>query len=589
MGSKSRQRHRIERIGSTSIRGWRSDKPQYQGEQLKTNASIDCGWGKLIFAHTFEDNAELVAAINAEQSGARNLALYLRDPHVVLAMAPQELFLDPSHTYRLWMADYLAGRVQPAGFLIRRLQHRSDAEHINRLLMSRGMVSPDPEFIWAQRKNRVIEFFVAEDPVSGRLIGTVMGIDHAEAFDDPEDGSSMWCLAVDPNADQPGVGRSLVAYAADCFAARGRAFMDLSVMHDNAAVIRLYEEMGFVRVPVFCVKRRNAINHDLYTGEPLRADLNPYAQIIVEEALRRGIAVEVVDAEHGYFTLQYGGRRIICRESLSELTSAIAMSRCDDKTVTHNVLREVGIRVPKQLVAGERETNEAFLRSCSAVVVKPAQGEQGRGVRVNITAPDELVMAVDAAAKICPTVVLEEYVEGQDLRVVVIGFNIVAAALRRPAQVTGTGRHTIAELIEKQSRRRAAATGGESTIPVDDETVRCLAAQDLGLDDVLPEGTCVPVRKSANLHTGGTLHDVTDVLSSTLRDVAQRIAKTLNIPVVGLDFIVATPESSGYVLIEANERPGLANHEPQPTAEKFIDLLFPQTVSGPPDNRSAAK
>jgi D-alanine-D-alanine ligase-like ATP-grasp enzyme len=109
------------------------------------------------------------------------------------------------------------------------------------------------------------------------------------------------------------------------------------------------------------------------------------------------------------------------------------------------------------------------------------------------------------------------------------------------------------------------------------------------LDDVLSEGKCISVRKTANLHTGGTLHDVSDVLSSTLRDTAERIAKTLNIPVVGLDFIVEGPESSDYVLIEANERPGLANHEPQPTAERFIDLLFPQTISNLQEDRSPAK
>ena len=277
--------------------------------------------------------------------------------------------------------------------------------------------------------------------------------------------------------------------------------------------------------------------------------------------------------------LQFGGRRIICRESLSELTSAIAMSRCDDKAVTHRLLKGAGVRVPEQRLAGEKLDNEAFLEQCGALVVKPAQGEQGRGVHVNITDADALHAAIESVAKICPKVVLEQYVEGEDLRVVVIDYKVVAAAMRRPAKVTGTGRHSIAALIEKQSRRRSAATGGESSIPVDEETVRCLAAQDLSLDDVLPEGESVPVRKTANLHTGGTLHDVTDALSQELRSTSEHIAKTLSIPVVGLDFIVDGPESADYVLIEANERPGLANHEPQPTAERFVDLLFPQTVS----------
>jgi D-alanine-D-alanine ligase-like ATP-grasp enzyme len=74
------------------------------------------------------------------------------------------------------------------------------------------------------------------------------------------------------------------------------------------------------------------------------------------------------------------------------------------------------------------------------------------------------------------------------------------------------------------------------------------------------------------------MHDVTDRLSPTLASVSEQIARSLGIPVVGLDFIVDSPESSDYVLIEANERPGLANHEPQPTAEKFVDLLFPETA-----------
>lgn len=88
-------------------------------------------------------------------------------------------------------------------------------------------------------------------------------------------------------------------------------------------------------------------------------------------------------------------------------------------------------------------------------------------------------------------------------------------------------------------------------------------------------------RKTANLHTGGTLHDVTAQLHPTLRDAAERAARALQIPVTGLDFLVDAPDQPNYVIIEANERPGLANHEPQPTAQRFIDLLFPQTRQRP--------
>jgi D-alanine-D-alanine ligase-like ATP-grasp enzyme len=94
---------------------------------------------------------------------------------------------------------------------------------------------------------------------------------------------------------------------------------------------------------------------------------------------------------------------------------------------------------------------------------------------------------------------------------------------------------------------------------------------------VLPAGKKISIRETANLHTGGTIHDVTDRLHPKLRVVAEEAAKLLKTPVVGLDFLAKDPEDDDYVIIEANERPGLANHEPQPTAERFIDFLFPQT------------
>jgi D-alanine-D-alanine ligase-like ATP-grasp enzyme len=133
----------------------------------------------------------------------------------------------------------------------------------------------------------------------------------------------------------------------------------------------------------------------------------------------------------------------------------------------------------------------------------------------------------------------------------------------------------------------AAATGGESRIPLDDEAVRCLAEQGYDLDRVLPEGVEVVVRRAANLHAGGTIHDVTGEVHPELADAAVRAARAIEIPVVGIDFVVAAPSRPEYAFIEANERPGLANHEPQPTAERFVDLLFPHSV--PVATRSAAE
>jgi D-alanine-D-alanine ligase-like ATP-grasp enzyme len=147
--------------------------------------------------------------------------------------------------------------------------------------------------------------------------------------------------------------------------------------------------------------------------------------------------------------------------------------------------------------------------------------------------------------------------------------------------VVGDGAATIRALIEAQSRRREAATKGESRIPIDAETKRCIGLEGYGLDDVLAAGTELQTRKTANLHTGGTIHDVTDELHPNLANAAITAARAIEIPVVGIDFIVSSPRSEHYAFIEANERPGLANHEPQPTAERFVDLLFPLSIPAP--------
>ncbi len=576
MPSDRRKGHRFDRSNAPSLRNW-GDTPARTGE-LPANVEIDCGWGRLIFAHTFKNSQELADTLRREQAGRRDIALYLRDPHVVLSLAPQDLFLDPSNTYRLWLSQYRATRPEKRGFLIRRLKTRADAAAINRIYRKRRMVTVDPEFVLKHRSSRIYTYLLAEDRKTGEIVGTVTGVDHANAFNDPENGSSLWCLAVDPQCPHPGVGLDLVNHLAGHYLARGRSFMDLSVLHDNQQAINLYEQQGFKRVPVFCLKHKNPINEPLFTGPPPEANLNPYATILVNEARRRGVAVEVLDAPEGYFSLTFGGRTIICRESLTELTTAIAMSRCDNKAVTRRLLEGAGLDVPAQALAADPETNAAFLARHRAVVVKPARGEQGQGISVNITDPEYLQQAIKQARGVCDTVLLEQFCRGHDLRIIVIDFQVVAAAVRRPPQVIGTGGDTVRVLIEKLSRRRAAATDGESTIPMDAETERCVRAGGYALNNVLPAGETLTVRNTANLHTGGTIHDVTDELHPALAAAARKAAEVLDIPVVGLDFLVPRVDGPGYVIIEANERPGLANHEPAPTAERFIDLLFPQTV-----------
>lgn len=575
---------RVERQNAPSVDSTGKAVSERERRTWEPNCVVDCGWGRLIFGHTFPGPREVADELLREEPDARDIAFYLNDPHVVLATAPDRLFLDPSHSYRLWFNEYRQTRRPPRGISIAPVQTAEEIEEVNRINMAYGARPVHDGFLDFCRATRIVRHLVARDEKSGAVIGSIMGVDHVEAFNDTENGSSLWSLAVDPQCQLPGVGEALVRSIVERFMGRGRAYMDLSVMHDNESAITLYEKLGFRRIPVFAIKTRNPINEKLFVAPEPDEELNPYAQIIVDEARRRGIAVEVLDAARGYFALSFGGRRVVCRESLTELTSAIAMSRCDNKSLSRKIVADAGLRVPAQISAGTPEENAAFLADHGSVVVKPARGEQGAGVVVDIRDPESVEAAVEAARALCDTVLIEEYVEGDDLRVIVIGDEVVAAAIRKPAEITGTGEHTVAELIERQSRRRSLATGGESRIPMDDETHRCL--RDLGLDfDSVPErGRTITVRKTANLHTGGTIHDVTEELHPHLAESAIAGAKALEIPVVGFDFIVPDVTDHDYRFIEANERPGLANHEPAPTAQRFVDLLFPQTAR--PDRRA---
>lgn len=578
MTRKDYSHHRLERHRVPSVTGRDSSLMEGEAQARKKNAVIDCGWGRLIFAQTFTTNQLLVDTLRQEQAGRRDIAFYVHEPHVLVSLAPQEVFLDPSHTYRLWLDNYRSARLRPRGFIVRRLNSRADAEGAHCLYVRRHMVPPEAEFMWQHHASNVLTYFVAAEPDNHAILGVVLGIDHVEAFNDPEKGASLWALAVDPQASAPGIGQALVRQLAEHYQTLGRHYLDLSVMHNNRQAIRLYEKLGFERVQVFALKKKNPHNEPLFIGEPPEQKLNPYARIIIQEALRRGIYVNILDAEAAYFELSFGGRSVVCRESLSELTSAIAMSRCDDKAVTHRVLQKASLNVPAQTRVVSSEQAEAFLREFSAVVVKPLRGEQGAGISVDVRTPEALRAAIAHARQFCETVILEQYVAGQDLRIIVIDEEVVAGAVRRPPQITGTGRDSIEDLIRKQSRRREAATGGESRIPLDRETGRRVEEAGYRMESILPDGEQLVVRRTANLHTGGTIHDVTEKLHPALRQAAIEAARAIRIPVVGLDFIVPSAERPDYVIIEANERPGLANHEPQPTAERFIDLLFPQTA-----------
>lgn len=547
---------------------------------MEADVVLDVGWGRLAFGHTFDDLHRIVAALRAEESGRRDICIYPRDPHVLVGLAPDELFIDPSYTFRLDLHRYRPRAEVIRGVFVRTVTSEHDMGAINGIYARNGMVVGDTATMWRNHRTRSFTYLVAEDRRTGRIVGTVTGVDHALAFGDPESGTSLWCLAVHAQDAPPGAGEALVRVLAERYVGRGRAYLDLSVMHDNAPAIALYRKLGFTRVAVVCVKRKNPINAPLFATRPPGLEaLNPYAMIVADEALRRGIRVEVTDAESGELRLTLGGRTVVTLESLSELTTAVALSRCDDKRVTRRVIERAGVQVARGAVARDGDLADAarLLTDCGAVVVKPARGEQGRGITVGVTDTAGLERAVAVALRFCPDVLVEELVEGEDVRVLVIDGEVVAAAVRRPAEVIGDGRRPVAELIRSTSIRRERATSGESRIPLDETTAEVVGEAGWAMDDVPPAGERIRVRRTANLHTGGTIDDVTDRLHPAIGAAALRAAAALGIPVTGIDFLVPDVEGTDHVFIEANERPGLANHEPQPVAERFIDFLFPET------------
>jgi GNAT-family acetyltransferase (TIGR03103 family) len=314
------------------------------------------------------------------------------------------------------------------------------------------------------------------------------------------------------------------------------------------------------------------------TPEPARyEELNRYTRIIVDEARQRGIGVEILNPSLGELVLSLGDRQVRTLESLSELTSAVAFKRCDHKPYTREVLQRAGLRVPPGRTATFDDGDMAFLDEWNDIVVKPARGEQGWGVSVGVVDRERLDRGVANARNVYPEVLLEQRCPGEDLRVLVIGDEAVAASVRRPPHVCGTGNETVAVLVEALSRAREADTDGASRIPLDDTTLDVVRRAGYEFDTIVPEGTVVPVRRTANLHTGGTITDVTDSVHPPLLEVAVDAAQAIGAPVLGIDMMVPRLDGPVYAIIEVNEQPGLANHEPQPTVERFVDLLFPET------------
>ncbi|MFP4235501.1 MAG: N-acetylglutaminylglutamine synthetase, partial [Nitriliruptoraceae bacterium] len=175
---------------SRSIRPWEGTGGN-RDDDVEADVALECGWGRLLFGQTFADHDRLIAEVAREQPGRRDICMYVRDPHVAVAKAPQELFIDPSHTYRLWLHALPRDADPVRGIVVRKMASAADAEAVNRIYTETGMVTAPTEVLWRNQLTQSFTYLVAEDERTGAVIGTVTGVDHTFAFGDPEGGTSL--------------------------------------------------------------------------------------------------------------------------------------------------------------------------------------------------------------------------------------------------------------------------------------------------------------------------------------------------------------------------------------------------------------
>jgi cyanophycin synthetase len=321
--------------------------------------------------------------------------------------------------------------------------------------------------------------------------------------------------------------------------------------------------------------------------------LGPSTRSIVDSALNRGIPVRRLN-EGSLVQLGYGAqqRRILAAET--DRTGAIAQEIAQDKQLTKIVLRSAGVPVPAgRTVASAEEAWTAAGEMGLPVTVKPCDGNQGRGVSVNLCTKEQVQTAFEAAAQQSSTVLIEENVKGKDYRFLVVDDHLIAAARRMPAQVVADGIHTVAELIEKENsnpRRGDCHALPLSRIPLDDISSAVLEDQGLTPDSIPPAETVVLVRRNANLSTGGTAVDVTDTVHPVNASLAVVAAKSVGLDIAGVDIAtedISIPlEEQGGKVIEVNASPGLRMHvapsegRGRPVGESIVGMLFPEGSTG---------
>ncbi|MFN8153110.1 MAG: cyanophycin synthetase [Bacteroidia bacterium] len=335
------------------------------------------------------------------------------------------------------------------------------------------------------------------------------------------------------------------------------------------------------------------LDDDIQKMREIREDerLGPSTGSIVQEAAARGIPWIRLN-RHSLVMLGYGVNQKRIQATVTSQTSSIAVEIACDKEDTKNLLEAANIPVPRGRIIYDQEDLENAIESIGyPLVIKPVNGNHGRGATINIRTMEEAVEALAAAKRISRAVICEKFITGFDHRVLVINYKFVAAAKRTPAMVTGDGKSTIQHLIDEVNKDPRRGYGHEkvlTAIKVDDMTRNILQEKNLTLESVLPAGEILYLKSTANISTGGTATDVTDLVHPHNVFMAERIARIVGLDICGIDIMtddISEPLSeTGGAILEVNAAPGFRMHLaptdglPRNVAEPVIDMLFPPGV-----------
>jgi len=295
--------------------------------------------------------------------------------------------------------------------------------------------------------------------------------------------------------------------------------------------------------------------------------LGPSTGSIVDAAVARGIPFSRM-TEGSMVRFGWGSKQRRIQAAEMDITSAIAEAIAQDKQLTKKLLAAAGVPVPGGRPVTDAE--DAWKAACEIglpVVVKPNDGNQGKGVTVNITDKEHLLKAYATACEFRDDIIVERYMPGNDFRLLVVGDKLVAAARRDPPKVVGDGVHTIAQLVEQvnQDPRRGSGHSTSLTkIRFDDIARACLANQGFDAESIPAKGQRVNLRNNANLSTGGSATDVTDDVHPDVAARAVAAARMVGLDICGVDVVCDTIlrplEEQGGGMVEVNAAPGLRMH-----------------------------